>query len=422
MAATQERPRLSIPPVWDIRAWRMGPKLLGAFLAAVVLPLALSGFLSIRWSRDALLAQGTINLTTKSNSTSNAIDQYLGANREDIVAISSSAPIAAFMAEPNDATVKANALKELQAMANRQFYESIATINSEGIIILSSAEADMNTNVKARDFFIEGMKGAAYISNPFVSVETGLPAIFFSAPITGQGGKIVGVVVSRLGPYGIWDLVEKDTDSVGQGTFGVLLDENGIRIAHGSSEANRFEAQQTLLYTAVAPLPDATAKQLVAEKRFGKATEDKVAVLPLPEVAAALAHPEISSFESSAEGTTVRHYAAISPLRFKPWHYVVMTPLPTFTGAADALAFQFVVLTILVAAITGVVVVFYTRTFTQPIVQLTQVAERISLGELDAKIAINRKDEIGDLAEAIGRMQASLQAAIERLRARRAAR
>jgi HAMP domain-containing protein len=38
---------------------------------------------------------------------------------------------------------------------------------------------------------------------------------------------------------------------------------------------------------------------------------------------------------------------------------------------------------------------------------------------LDAPIEINRKDEIGELAEAVSRMQASLQAAIERLRARR---
>ena len=56
----------------------------------------------------------------------------------------------------------------------------------------------------------------------------------------------------------------------------------------------------------------------------------------------------------------------------------------------------------------------------RPVAQLTEVADRISLGELDAQIRIDRKDEIGDLAEALRRMQASLQAAIERLRLRRA--
>ena len=56
---------------------------------------------------------------------------------------------------------------------------------------------------------------------------------------------------------------------------------------------------------------------------------------------------------------------------------------------------------------------------TNPIVHLTQVADRISLGELDMEIGLNRKDEIGELAEALSRMQASLQATMERLRARR---
>jgi HAMP domain-containing protein len=40
---------------------------------------------------------------------------------------------------------------------------------------------------------------------------------------------------------------------------------------------------------------------------------------------------------------------------------------------------------------------------------------------LDAQIDVSRKDEIGELAEAVSRMQVSLQAAIERLRARRTA-
>jgi methyl-accepting chemotaxis protein len=43
----------------------------------------------------------------------------------------------------------------------------------------------------------------------------------------------------------------------------------------------------------------------------------------------------------------------------------------------------------------------------------------LTMGDLTAKIEINQKDEIGELAEAVSRMQASLQGAINRLRARR---
>lgn len=63
---------------------------------------------------------------------------------------------------------------------------------------------------------------------------------------------------------------------------------------------------------------------------------------------------------------------------------------------------KFFLLIVLVAAFTCVVVFFIACGFTRPIVQLTQVADRISMGELDIQIGIDRKDEIGQLAEAIG--------------------
>ena len=50
---------------------------------------------------------------------------------------------------------------------------------------------------------------------------------------------------------------------------------------------------------------------------------------------------------------------------------------------------------------------------------LTQVADRISVGELDADIPAGSKDEIGELGEAIARMQDSIRLSIERLRRRR---
>ncbi|UCD71546.1 MAG: HAMP domain-containing protein [Syntrophobacterales bacterium] len=61
----------------------------------------------------------------------------------------------------------------------------------------------------------------------------------------------------------------------------------------------------------------------------------------------------------------------------------------------------------------------YSRTIVKPIVYLTDIADRISLGDLDTKIEIRSSDEVGMLAESFNRMQESLKAAIERLRKKR---
>ena len=65
------------------------------------------------------------------------------------------------------------------------------------------------------------------------------------------------------------------------------------------------------------------------------------------------------------------------------------------------------------------VVAFYGHTLTKRIKSLTDVAERISVGDLDAEIKTTSKDEIGALGEAIARMQDSIRLSIERLRRRR---
>lgn len=74
---------------------------------------------------------------------------------------------------------------------------------------------------------------------------------------------------------------------------------------------------------------------------------------------------------------------------------------------------------IVTLVIIGAIVSLYGHRLIYNIRHLTDVADRISVGELDAEIEIESKDEIGQLAEAIFRMQDSLRLSIERLRRRR---
>ena len=51
--------------------------------------------------------------------------------------------------------------------------------------------------------------------------------------------------------------------------------------------------------------------------------------------------------------------------------------------------------------------------------RLTDVAERMSMGDLNVVIDVKSKNEVGLLAEAIERMQYSLRLALDRLRKKR---
>ncbi len=67
----------------------------------------------------------------------------------------------------------------------------------------------------------------------------------------------------------------------------------------------------------------------------------------------------------------------------------------------------------------GFVVALYGQRLTGNIRNLTNIAERISVGDMDAEIEIDSRDELGDLAQAVARMQDSIRLSIERLRRRR---
>ena len=58
------------------------------------------------------------------------------------------------------------------------------------------------------------------------------------------------------------------------------------------------------------------------------------------------------------------------------------------------------------------------RTIAHPIAHLSEVADRISLGEMDALINVNTRDEIGELGEWFRRLQVSLKAAMDALEQR----
>jgi len=78
-----------------------------------------------------------------------------------------------------------------------------------------------------------------------------------------------------------------------------------------------------------------------------------------------------------------------------------------------------VILLIVTVAIVLLVAWVSARAVATPIKKLTEVAERMSQGDLNMKINISSRDEIGLLAQSIKLMQTSLRLAMERLRQKR---
>ncbi len=131
-----------------------------------------------------------------------------------------------------------------------------------------------------------------------------------------------------------------------------------------------------------------------------------------------------------ADGEIRAKFAVCFPIKDTPFAVGATTYLDEFTtpiqnlhtateARSSATRNTVVGITVATILLIGIIVILFGHRLTRRIQSLTDVAERISVGELDADVGIDSKDEIGDLGDAVSRMQDSIRLSIERLRKRR---
>ncbi len=130
------------------------------------------------------------------------------------------------------------------------------------------------------------------------------------------------------------------------------------------------------------------------------------------------------------DGKFREKFMVCTPVAGTPFVVAATTYLDEFTGPVRQMETRAGLLTEKTRLITwailggtifliGIIVLIYGHRLTGKIKSLTDVAERISIGDLGIEIETKSRDEIGELAEAVSRMQDSIRLSIERLRRRR---
>jgi predicted Zn finger-like uncharacterized protein len=135
-------------------------------------------------------------------------------------------------------------------------------------------------------------------------------------------------------------------------------------------------------------------------------------------------------FGKDADGKNQEVYMVSSPVEGTPFVVAATVFLDEFTRPIRVMETRaqkvisnakYIISAIIIGTIVliGLVVSIYGNLLVNKIKSLTDLAQRISIGDLDAEVGIKSKDEIGDLYDAIVRMQESIRLSMERLRRRR---
>jgi C4-dicarboxylate-specific signal transduction histidine kinase len=390
---------------------RFWQKVLGALLVVGVVPIALVSTVSINSTRNDLTALGVTNIQQRSTSTASAIDAYLQSRLGDIVLVGKLPDIVRFAGNLGDANAKAAARLALSAAAARSpEYESVAVVAPDGKIVAASILTDEGTSVAFREYFLTAMKGQSYISDPSYSVITNKPALFFSAPVVDGTGKVLAAVRTRVNLASIWDVVENDLGSVGEGAHGFLLDDFGIRLAVSETKGHRDQAE-SLIYKPIAPIDSETVTKLVADKRFGQKTPDQLVIDPLPTLKSALdvlPKGKTVSAQFSYGAGLGEQRGVVTRLVAKPWSYVLAVPLTTYTKAADDATFNALSVLVIGLLLSFIIGIVLTRSLVGPLRRLVGEATAVSTGDVDLRVAAfdtRKGDDITrEVASAFDRM------------------
>jgi signal transduction histidine kinase/CheY-like chemotaxis protein/HAMP domain-containing protein len=286
-----------------------------------------------------------------------------------------------------------------------------AVFDQEGTIVIGTEPPLIGRSYAFRRYFQLALAGQDNIADVYVAVpEVGsVPSIAYASPIRGDDGAVLGVVTIFVRATAFWDAVQRGDGRAGAGSFAVLYDRLGVRIAHSRASDEVFHP--------AGPLDHATIEGLVNERRFGERTR---ALLEAPirveqEFARARApSPEgldglSSAFAVDSVAGGGRCVSVGRRLTAAPWTVFVLVPqasidaqVASLTRSTIAVLGVVLACALLAGAVGSGAVVARIRTLGAAVAALER-------GELSSRVEVEGADELWALADGFNRMAAAVQ-------------
>ena len=288
----------------------------------------------------------------------------------------------------------------LQFVRDNYGYKEVSIADIQGKLRVSTREDLLGLSIAEFDYFREALKGNVFVTrvhpsafpiqNESGEMERGVPTLLVSGPVRDDRQRVIGVVSLRVDVMAL----SREMCRVKLGGTGetYLVDENGYMITESRFASTIREMGLIKKRTALElKLVDPTTGQLTRGVQACLKGELGYDVEGYPD------------------------YRGVKVLGF--WHWIpeynwglmseidvdeVYRDLYDLDRTLKAVAFAFVLVTVVVA-------VFLGRRLTAPILHLTEVARRMSSGDLHQRVGISSKDEIGALAESFDTMAETIE-------------
>ncbi len=348
-------------------------KIIIVMLLVSILPFGILWFLTFRETNERIRGDSEALMVQTAKGLGDQIEGWINGNFSTLRMAAALPEIVSMNRDQQEPVLK--------AMAGEYPYMYLVfTVNPTGMNI-SRSDNQPVVSYADRQYYKDIMAGKALSWQMVTGRTSKVPALIMAVPIR-DGKRVVGVLATAMTVEEVSKKIA--TWRMGKTGFAFLVDEQGNVVSHPKPQYT--ESRENLNNT---PLVSAFRK-----KGWMSIT---------------------TPFVGESGQTAIGHARSNS----YGWVLALQQDANEIFEALDII--QNFALALLAVTVLLVIAIawFSARALVTPIMKLTDAAERMSLGELNVKIDVKSRDEIGLLAQAIGRMQTSLRMAMNRLKKKR---
>lgn len=274
------------------------------------------------------------------------------------------------------------------------YFSTLSLIDMDGKVLLSSLDIAVGRNVSSMEHFRQarhGKEGVEFVKGPI----TGEFGYFIAKKISTPDGLDVGVVSIKLNPQKIAEALNKSQIAL-NGDNLMMVDEHGV-VIHSNKEEQQLKS--------LVPLEEWYVAENNLEERLGR----KIESLTYSEALSSIRRysgPKMLVFYDQADGE--EEISSVVKIGQYPFFVISEAETEKFTESAYVIAVVITLILVTVIFFGSLVNYFIIGKILHPIEDLRDAMSFVAKGDLEKKVEIASKDEIGDLAKSFNSMLGNL--------------
>ncbi|MBN3911104.1 MAG: diguanylate cyclase [Nostoc sp. NMS1] len=392
-------------------------KLIASFLIVALIPLLLLAFINKQTTEKALTENAKQALSAAANETANKIDAFIDGNLNAVRVEAILPGLARYLSltpkQRDDSPEMQLATETLIRLSRKDMINvlSYSLLDLNGKNVLDTYTPNIGKDESVQNYFKKPLQtGLSFVSSIKQSPTIpDLVTLFFSSPVRNAKGDILGVLRVSYNATVVQQLVTRQTERAGAKSFAIVLDENNIYLAHSTASE--------LLFKSIMSLSDDVVNQLQQERRLSNYPVKELATNE-QKIKQALENKQ-SYLIAYLSGTGNQvNLIAIAHLKYKAWSVLFAQPLAVALAPVEKQISDAMFLFALIASVVAIIAFAIGQLLTKRMIYLTNIVLQFTAGNLDIRVKINSKDEIGQLAKSFNNMALQLQISLESLEQR----